>query len=78
MSLLIFAPGVKELCRINYGIKCGKLSRESSFKSPLTGEKWREAAFDLYIGLDDATLHFFVVYKDDPVGYTEAKYKEDF
>ncbi|KAF2034234.1 actin-like ATPase domain-containing protein, partial [Setomelanomma holmii] len=70
--------GVKELCKVNYGIKCSKLSKESSYRDPDTGEKWRDAIFDLYVSLDAATLHFIVVYHGDPVAHTEAKYKEDF
>ncbi|KAH7081489.1 hypothetical protein BKA63DRAFT_462626 [Paraphoma chrysanthemicola] len=70
--------GVKELCKVNYGIKCSKLSKESSYRDPDTGEKWRDAVFHLYVRLDAATLHFFVVYHGDPVAYTEAKYKEEF
>ncbi|KAH7125733.1 hypothetical protein B0J11DRAFT_506551 [Dendryphion nanum] len=70
--------GVKELCKVNYGIKCSKLWQESSYRDPNTHQKWRSATFDLVIALDSATLHFIVKYKNEPVAYTEAKYKEDF
>lgn len=68
--------GVKPLCKVDYAIKCSKLYHESSYRDPLTREKWRDATFILYLGLD-TTLHFFVTYKGEPVAYTEAKYKED-
>jgi hypothetical protein len=70
--------GVKELCKVEYGIKCSKLWREQSYRSAVTKEKWRDANFDFLIGLDSATLHFIVEYKGEPVAYTEAKYKEQF
>jgi hypothetical protein len=72
------STGVKELCRVEYAIKCSKLSREPSYRHPETGEKWRDAVLDLFISLNDATLHFIVAYKNESLGYTEAKYKEDF
>lgn len=76
--MLMDTIGVKQLCKVDYGIKCSKLWREASYRDPNTKEKWRDATFDLYIGLDNATLHFFVAYKGEPVAYTEAKYKEEF
>ncbi|KAF1830154.1 actin-like ATPase domain-containing protein [Decorospora gaudefroyi] len=69
---------VKELCKVDYGIKCSKLWRETSYRDSTTKQKWRDATFDLFIGLDSATLHFFVLYKGEAVAYTEAKYKEEF
>ncbi|KAF2643572.1 actin-like ATPase domain-containing protein [Massarina eburnea CBS 473.64] len=68
---------VKEFCTVNYGIDCGKLWHEESFKDPTSGEKWRHAKFDLMIALDSATLHFVVIYRKKPVAYTKAKYKEE-
>lgn len=61
---------------MSYGIKCSKLWRESSYKSPVTREKWRDATFDLWIRLDSATLKFYVKYKGEQVAYINAKYKE--
>lgn len=78
IEVLIRTTGVKELCKVEYGIKCSKLWREPSYRSAATKEKWRDATFDLLIGLDSATLHFFVGYKGEAVAYTEAKYKEEF
>ncbi|KAF1995329.1 actin-like ATPase domain-containing protein, partial [Amniculicola lignicola CBS 123094] len=69
---------VKELCKVTYGIKCSILWKESSYRDRATGEKWRDATFDLHVALDSATLHFIVMYKGDPVAHTEAKYKEEF
>jgi hypothetical protein len=74
----MYLSAVKELCKVSYGIKCSKLWRESSYKDPSTGQKWRAATFDLWIHLDSATLEFFVQYKGELVAYTDAKYKEDF
>jgi hypothetical protein len=69
---------VRELCTVAYGIDCNKLWLEKSWKDPSTGQKWRSATFTLAVLLDSATLHFVVFYRDEPVAYTEAKYKEDF
>ncbi|KAF2624867.1 actin-like ATPase domain-containing protein [Macroventuria anomochaeta] len=69
---------VKELCKVEYGIKRSKLWQEPIYKSPLTGERWRDSTFDLWIRLDQTTLEFSVKYKDEKVAWTEAKYKENF
>ncbi|KAF2264554.1 hypothetical protein CC78DRAFT_463345, partial [Lojkania enalia] len=69
---------VKELCRVNYGIKSSKLwFWQDSYKDPKDGEKWRIVPFNLYVEFGSATLQFSVFYRDEPVAYTEAKYKED-
>ena len=75
--VLIYTIGTKQLCKVNYEINCSKLWREASYRDPNTKEKWRDAAFDLYIRLDSATLHFFVFYKVEAVAYTEVQYRED-
>ncbi|KAH8690418.1 hypothetical protein GQ44DRAFT_833025 [Phaeosphaeriaceae sp. PMI808] len=70
---------VKELCKVNYGIKSSKLwLQEDSYKDPRHGKKWRDVPFDLQIELGSANLHFSVLYREEPVAYTEAKYKEEF
>jgi hypothetical protein len=63
---------------VSYGIKCSKLWRESSYKDPITGKKWRDATFNLLIQLDSAKLDFYVGYKGELVAYVNAKYKEEF
>jgi hypothetical protein len=54
------------------------LWRESSYKDPITGKKWRDATFNLLIQLDSAKLDFYVGYKGELVAYVNAKYKEEF
>jgi hypothetical protein len=77
-ALLIVAPGVKELCKVEYKIQRSKLWVERSFKDKSTRQKWRSALFDFYIRLENTTLEYFVMYKGEQVAHTEAKYKEDF
>ncbi|KAF2200940.1 actin-like ATPase domain-containing protein [Delitschia confertaspora ATCC 74209] len=67
---------VKELCTVQYGIDCTKLWLERSYRDPQTKQKWRDATFDLLVLLDSAKLHFLVAYKDEPVAYTDADYRE--
>lgn len=74
----LFFVGVKQLCTVQYGIDCNKLWMESSYRDPITKQKWRDATFDLVLMLDTAALHFVVCYKNEPVAYTETDYKEDF
>lgn len=71
-------PGVKELCKVEFGIERSKLWLEKSFKDPATGQKWRSALFDFWIRLDQTKLDFYVKYKDEQVAVVEAKYKEEF
>ncbi|KAL9085631.1 MAG: hypothetical protein Q9165_007532 [Trypethelium subeluteriae] len=70
---------VKRLCSVEYGIDCSKLWMEPSYrgKTTETKGKWRDATFQLHIGLNSASLGFSVFYHGDPVAYTTAKYKED-
>ncbi|KAF2815177.1 uncharacterized protein BDZ99DRAFT_408930 [Mytilinidion resinicola] len=68
---------VKLLCIVEYGIDCDKLWHEKSFRNPETKQKYRAATFHLVVRLDTAKLQFRVFYKDKPVAFTEADYKED-
>ncbi|KAL8798869.1 MAG: hypothetical protein Q9182_006325 [Xanthomendoza sp. 2 TL-2023] len=68
---------VKELCTVTYGIDCNTLWMESSYKDPVTKQKWRDATFDLEIRLDSAMLHFTVSYRGNQVAYTQADYNDE-
>jgi len=69
---------VKLLCSVDYQISASKLRTESSYKSPLTNEKWRNFSFAIEILLKNATLEFRVRYKGNLTGVIEAEYKETF
>lgn len=68
---------VKRLCSVEWGIEHGKLYAEPS-KKGLKGIKYRRPHFDLHILLGSALIEFSVLYKDEKVAYTKAKYKEEF
>jgi hypothetical protein len=73
-KLTCLVEAVKQLCTVQYTIKCPTLWKEKSYKNPYTNQKWRDATFDLGIVLGNATLQFLVVYKDDLKAMTEARY----
>ena len=69
---------VHALCTVRYSADCDKLWMEKSFKSPVTKKKHRNAIFQLFIILGNASLDFVVAYKEEIVGHVEAEYKEKF
>jgi len=77
-ALLIVYLAVKTLCKVEYSVPRSKLWSAESFRDEKTGQKWRSALFDFGIRLDSTTLEFFIMYKDELMALTEAKYKEDF
>jgi hypothetical protein len=69
---------VHQLCEVNYSISCTKLWMESSYRNPLTREKWRDCIFDIGVLLNKANMDFVVAYKGEIVAAVEAEYMEDF
>jgi hypothetical protein len=69
--------GVKQLCVVEYGIHCDKLWHEKGYRDPATKQKWRDVTFDLTLRLESANMQFKVLYKDKPVAFTTADYKEE-
>ncbi|KAH7357222.1 hypothetical protein BKA65DRAFT_592706 [Rhexocercosporidium sp. MPI-PUGE-AT-0058] len=69
---------VHELCELHYSVSCTKLWMEQSYRNPLTGQKWRNCNFDLFIHLGKGSLDFVVMYGDEILAAVEAEYKEDF
>ncbi|KPM39250.1 hypothetical protein AK830_g7310 [Neonectria ditissima] len=68
---------VRELCSVNFTVPESKIWREKSYRNS-AGEKWRDMTFDIVVFLGNATLDFLVAYRNEPVGYIEAKYMESF
>jgi hypothetical protein len=48
--------GVHQLCQVNYSVSCTKLWMESSYRNPLTKEKWRDCMFQIAVLLGEASL----------------------
>ena len=76
MLSLTLPAAVKVLCSVEWSIDVGKLWLETSYRNPVTGEKWRDATFNVLISLGNANLHFAVVYKDDVAASCEANYPD--
>ncbi|KAL2060461.1 hypothetical protein VTL71DRAFT_9492 [Oculimacula yallundae] len=69
---------VHELCELHYNVSCTKLWMEQSYRNPLTGQKWRNCNFDLFIHLGKGSLDFVVMYGEEILAAVEAEYREDF
>lgn len=51
---------------------------ETSYRNPLTNEKWRDCIFEVVVSLGKASLDFIIAYKGEIIAHTEAEYMEDF
>ena len=69
--------GVKLLCRLNFEASSGDLILADRFKSPVNGERYRHAIFEVSIIPRSADLDFVVKYRDEELARVQADYAEN-
>ena len=75
-AVLMMLAAVKPLCDVAFAADKDKLWLERSFKTP--AGKRRQANMLMCIILGNATLDFFVIYRNEVLAAVETKYAENF
>ncbi|KAH7160459.1 hypothetical protein B0J13DRAFT_644084, partial [Dactylonectria estremocensis] len=67
---------VKQLCSVQFTVPESQIWKERSYQSVVVPGKWRDMTFDLSVRLGNATLDYYVVYRNKLVAQVEATYME--
>ena len=69
--------GVKSLCELQFEAKCADLISDKLFKSPVTGEDYREIHYQVSIIPRSADLEFGAYYRGRELAHVQVDYAEN-